>query len=308
MEEPVVVSVNISEKKGTIKMPVKAIELTDIGVKGDAHSGKWHRQVSLLGTESFEKFEGQAGRKLAYGEFAENITTSGIILYQTRPLDRFIIGDSELEVTQIGKHCHGDGCAIYREVGNCVMPKEGIFCRVIKYGTVKAGDTVKYLPRVFRIRVITLSDRASAGEYPDKSGPSAVNILTEYFNTQQWNTEIDRVVLPDDANSLKEVMSNLEGVDMVFTTGGTGIGPRDITVDVIEPMLDKKIPGIMELIRVKYGTEKPAALLSRGVAGVIGKTLVYTLPGSVKAIEEYLTEINKTLRHSIYMLHGLDLH
>lgn len=306
--EPVVVSVNISEKKGTIKMPVPAIELTDIGVKGDAHSGKWHRQVSLLGTESFEKFEGQAGRKLAYGEFAENITTSGIILYQTRPLDRFIIGDTELEVTQIGKHCHGDGCAIYREVGNCVMPKEGIFCRVLKYGTVRAGDKVMYLPRIFRIRVITLSDRASAGEYPDKSGPAAVNILTDFFNSQQWKTEIDRIVMPDDAIELKQVMSDLDGIDLVFTTGGTGIGPRDITVDVIEPLLHKKIPGIMELIRVKYGAEKPAALLSRGVAGVIGKTLVYTLPGSVKAVEEYLTEINKTLKHSIYMLHGLDLH
>lgn len=306
--EPVVVSVNISEKKGTIKMPVPAIELTDIGVKGDAHSGKWHRQVSLLGTESFEKFEGQAGRKLAYGEFAENITTSGIILYQTRPLDRFIIGDTELEVTQIGKHCHGDGCAIYREVGNCVMPKEGIFCRVLKYGTVRAGDKVMYLPRIFRIRVITLSDRASAGEYPDKSGPAAVNILTDFFNSQQWKTEIDRIVIPDDAIELKQVMSDLDGIDLVFTTGGTGIGPRDITVDVIEPLLHKKIPGIMELIRVKYGAEKPAALLSRGVAGIIGKTLVYTLPGSVKAVEEYLTEINKTLKHSIYMLHGLDLH
>lgn len=306
--EPVVVSVNISEKKGTIKMPVPTIELTDIGVKGDAHSGKWHRQVSLLGTESFEKFEGQAGRKLAYGEFAENITTSGIILYQTRPLDRFIIGETELEVTQIGKHCHGDGCAIYREVGNCVMPKEGIFCRVLRYGTVRAGDKVKYLPRIFRIRVITLSDRASAGEYPDKSGPAAVNILTDFFNSQQWKTEIDRIVMPDDAIELKQVMSDLDGIDLVFTTGGTGIGPRDITVDVIEPLLHKKIPGIMELIRVKYGAEKPAALLSRGVAGVIGKTLVYTLPGSVKAVEEYLTEINKTLKHSIYMLHGLDLH
>lgn len=289
-------------------MPVPAIELTDIGVKGDAHSGKWHRQVSLLGTESFEKFEGQAGRKLAYGEFAENITTSGIILYQTRPLDRFIIGDTELEVTQIGKHCHGDGCAIYREVGNCVMPKEGIFCRVLKYGTVRAGDKVMYLPRIFRIRVITLSDRASAGEYPDKSGPAAVNILTDFFNSQQWKTEIDRIVMPDDAIELKQVMSDLDGIDLVFTTGGTGIGPRDITVDVIEPLLHKKIPGIMELIRVKYGAEKPAALLSRGVAGIIGKTLVYTLPGSVKAVEEYLTEINKTLKHSIYMLHGLDLH
>jgi len=306
--EPTVVSVNISERKGTIKTPVPVIKLTGIGVEGDAHSGKWHRQVSLLGTESFDKFETQAGRKLAYGEFAENITTSGIILYQTRPLDRFIIGDTELEVTQIGKHCHGDGCAIYREVGNCVMPKEGIFCRVLKNGTIKAGDRVQYLPRIYKIKVITLSDRASAGEYPDKSGPAAVNILTDFFNSQQWQTEIERIVMPDDAVALKEILNNINGVDMIFTTGGTGIGPRDITVDVVESLLDKKIPGIMEMIRTRYGADKPAALLSRGVAGVIGSTLVYTLPGSVRAVEEYLQEINKTLKHSIYMLHGLDLH
>lgn len=306
--EPVVVSVNISERKGTIKVPVSEIELNETGVKGDAHSGKWHRQVSLLGTESFDKFSEQAGRTLAFGEFAENITTSGIILYQTRPLDRFLIGDVELEVTQIGKHCHGDGCAIYREVGNCVMPKEGIFCRVIKQGTVKAGDSLQYIPRIFNVKVITLSDRASAGEYTDRSGPAAVNILNDYFESIHWKIDVERIVIPDDAEMLKQAISDLSEVDVVFTTGGTGIGPRDITVDVIEPMLDKKIPGIMEMIRTRYGADKPAALLSRGVAGVIGKTLVYTLPGSVKAVEEYLTEINKTLKHSIYMLHGLDIH
>lgn len=306
--EPIVVSVNISERKGVVKSPVPSIELTILGVKDDAHSGKWHRQVSLLGTESFDKFEKQAGRKLAYGEFAENITTSGIVLYQTRPLDRFIIGGTELEVTQIGKNCHGDGCAIYREVGNCVMPKEGIFCRVLKTGTIRPGDKVQYIPRVFKISVITLSDRASAGEYPDKSGPAVVNILGDYFNSLNWKVEIERIVIPDSSETLKEIMAKLNGIDMVFTTGGTGIGPRDITVDVIEPLLDKKIPGIMELIRVKYGNDKPAALISRGVAGVIGDTLIYTLPGSVRAVEEYLLEITKTIKHSIYMIHGLDLH
>lgn len=306
--DPVVVSVNISERKGTIKTPVDEIILNETGVKGDAHSGKWHRQVSLLGTESFDKFEKQAGRQLAYGEFAENITTTGIILFQTRPLDRFKIGDTELEVTQIGKSCHGDGCAIYREVGNCVMPKEGIFCRVLKNGTIKAGTKVEYVQKVFRIKVITLSDRASAGEYTDRSGPAAENILIDFFNSIQWKVEIERKVIPDDEALLRQTLNDINGTDMIFTTGGTGIGPRDITVDVVEPLLDKKIPGIMEIIRTKYGLEKPAALLSRGVAGVIGQTLIYTLPGSVKAVEEYLTEINKTLMHSVYMLHGLDIH
>ncbi len=306
--EPQVVSVNISEQKGTVKIPVPHIELTEIGVKGDAHSGKWHRQVSLLGTESFDKFKDQAKRELSYGEFAENITTSGIILFNTRPLDRFLIGDAELEVTQIGKSCHGDGCAIYREVGNCVMPKEGIFCRVLKNGIVKAGDKVVYVPKKFKIRIVTLSDRAFAKEYPDKSGPMLTSMLTKLFEELKWTTNIENIIIPDDAQSLKAIMSDLDGIDILFTTGGTGIGPRDITVDVVEPLMDKKLPGIMELIRVKYGEKNPAALISRGVAGVIGKTLVYTLPGSVKAVEEYMTEINKTLKHSIYMLHGLDLH
>ena len=140
-----VVSVNISEKKGTIKIPVEAIELTATGVRGDAHAGEWHRQVSLLAKESNKKFAIAAKREVAYGEFAENITTEGIVLHKTIPGDRLIIGETELEITQIGKKCHGDNCAIFREIGSCVMPKEGIFARVIKGGVVRAGDEVVYM-------------------------------------------------------------------------------------------------------------------------------------------------------------------
>ncbi len=142
-----VISVNISTEKGTIKAPVSEIILTNKGVKGDAHAGDWHRQVSLLAKESIEKWSEQAGRKVAWGEFAENITTEGVTLYETNPGDRFVIGDVELEVTQIGKKCHGIGCAIFKEVGNCVMPKEGIFARVVKFGKIKAGDVIKYFPK-----------------------------------------------------------------------------------------------------------------------------------------------------------------
>ncbi|MDY0102448.1 MAG: molybdopterin-binding protein [Lentimicrobium sp.] len=303
-----VVSVNISEKKGTVKVPVDQISLDLNGVDGDAHAGKWHRQVSLLGIESFRNFEKQAGRKLNFGEFAENITTEGIILHESHPLDRFIVGEVVLEVTQIGKKCHGDGCAIYREVGNCVMPKEGIFCRVLRPGFIQAGDAVVYQPKVFKIKVITLSDRASVGEYEDRSGPRVVQLMEDFFKTQGWKAEIEREVIPDEATFLQHHIHQAETCDILITTGGTGIGPRDITVDVVKPLMNKEIPGIMELIRVKYGAEKPNALISRGVAGVIGRTLVYTLPGSVKAVEEYLTEITKTLRHSIFMLNGLDIH
>jgi len=141
-----VISTNISIKKGTIKEPVPQITLNNKGVEGDAHAGDWHRQVSLLAKESIEKWSQQAGRMVKWGEFAENITTEGITLYETVPGDRLVIGDTELEVTQIGKKCHGTGCAIFNEVGNCVMPKEGIFAKVVKQGEVKAGDEIKYFP------------------------------------------------------------------------------------------------------------------------------------------------------------------
>jgi len=305
-----VISVNISEKKGTIKKPVQEIELFELGVKNDAHSGNWHRQVSLLAKESVEKFEKQANRKIQYGEFAENITTEGIVLHETSPLDRIYIGDTELEITQIGKKCHGTSCAIFAEVGNCVMPKEGIFARVMKQGAVHAGMQMEYVPRVYQVRVITLSDRASRGEYEDRSGPRLIELLTAYFRKYKNSVDIEHTIIPDDPMALRLLLERAvtDETDIVLTTGGTGIGPRDITPDVVMGMLDKEIPGVMEAIRLKYGLEKPNALLSRGVAGVMGQTLVYTLPGSVKAVNEYMEEILKTLKHLIYMLHGLDAH
>ena len=311
MSTPItVVSVNISEKKGTIKVPVPQIELNELGVANDAHAGDWHRQVSLLADESVQRFKHAAGRKINYGEFAENITTKGLELVNTHPLDRLTIGDVELEITQIGKECHGTSCAIFKEVGNCVMPKEGIFARVLKNGIVKAGDQVNYFPRVYKVLVITLSDRASRGEYSDRSGPRIEQLLASFFENMKWAYAVERKLIPDDAAALKALLeeAKLAETDIVITTGGTGIGPRDITPDVVKSLLDKEIPGVMELIRFKYGTLKPNALLSRAVAGVMKRTLVYTLPGSVKAVEEYMTEITPTLRHSIYMLHNLDAH
>ncbi len=305
-----VLSVNISEEKGTIKKPVDSIVLDNNGVKGDAHSGQWHRQVSLLGKESVDRFSEQAGREIKFGEFAENITTEGLELINTSPMDRLVGKKVELQITQIGKECHGNTCAIFKEVGNCVMPKEGIFATVVKGGELKAGDSFKYQPRVFKFKVVTLSDRASRGEYEDRSGPRIIEILKDYFDDKPRIIEIDHTIIPDDFESLSLVVEKdvYNGYDVIFTTGGTGIGQRDITVEVVKPMLDKEIPGIMEMIRTKYGAQKPNALLSRSVAGLIRDTLVYTLPGSVKAVNEYTTEILKTMEHLIYMRHGLDVH
>jgi molybdopterin adenylyltransferase len=305
-----VLSVNISKEKGTIKQPVDAIELNEMGVKNDAHAGAWQRQVSLLARESIMKFEKNAGRKISFGEFAENITTEGILLHRTSPLDRLLIGDAELEVTQIGKKCHGSSCAIFREVGNCVMPLEGIFARVLKGGKVEAGNTVTWVPKVYLIHVITLSDRASRGEYEDRSGPRIIELVKGFFEKLDHRVEFIHTIIPDNPESLRVLIDHAEdeNADFIFTTGGTGIGPRDFTPDVVRDMLDKEIPGVMEAIRLKYGQNKPNALLSRGVAGVLGNSIIYTLPGSVKAVNEYLEEIFKTMNHLVFMLHGLDTH
>ena len=304
-----ILSTNISVKKGTVKKPVDYIELNNNGIKDDAHAGSWHRQVSMLGVESFDRFSELAGRKINFGEFAENITTEGMELFHTAPFDRFSSENIELEVTQIGKKCHGDSCAIYREVGNCVMPKEGIFARVIRGGKVKAGDILEYHPKVFKTLIITLSDRASKGEYEDRSGPKVKEAIETFSSLNRWSNSIKNIIIPDDENELKSILLNAKDTyDFIFTTGGTGIGPRDITVDVVKPLLDKEIPGIMEMIRVKYGMEKPNALISRSVAGLMNNTMIFTLPGSVKAVNEYMSEITKVLRHLLLMLYGIDAH
>ena len=190
------------------------------------------------------------------------------------------------------------------------MPKEGIFARVIKEGLIKDSDIIEYHPKVFNVAVITLSDRATKGEYPDKSGPRIIEMLGEYFRSKNRQHKVNYYLIADDAEKLR---STFDGIlksqpDVIITTGGTGIGSHDITTDTIQPLLDKEIPGIMDMIRVKYGMENPAALISRSIAGVKGKALVFTLPGSVKAVEEYMTEILKNLQHLIYMLHDLDSH
>jgi molybdenum cofactor synthesis domain-containing protein len=165
------------------------------------------------------------------------------------------------------------------------------------------------LPDRFGVEIITLSDRAYRGEYNDLSGPRIRERLEEFFLEQQWKYWIKTSLIPDDGAILKGMIRTASlSAEMIFTTGGTGIGPRDITVETVRPMLVKEIPGIMEYIRIRYGAEKPNALLSRGVAGIAGNALIYTLPGSLKAVDEYMTEILKTLKHAVLMKYGMDVH
>ncbi len=164
--------------------------------------------------------------------------------------------------------------------------------------------------RTLKVYIITLSDRASKGIYEDLSGPEIRNYFQRYFKEKGWKYEIINPIIPDDiavlTGLIKEAKAN--GADFIFTTGGTGVGPRDITPEAVKPMLDKELPGIMELIRVKYGMKIPHAVLSRGVAGFIGTAQVYTLPGSTKAVRDYMEEILKVAEHLIYMYHNIDTH
>jgi molybdenum cofactor synthesis domain-containing protein len=164
------------------------------------------------------------------------------------------------------------------------------------------------LPEKFKVHVITLSDRAHAGSYRDLSGPAVVKYVKYALTAAGWKHEITATIIPDDEVALRAALTAAPQYDLIITTGGTGIGPRDITPDVVRPLLTKELPGIMEQIRVKYGTKNPKALLSRAVAGTIGTTLVYTLPGSLKAVHEYMAEIVKTLEHTVYMVYGVDVH
>ncbi|QJA08766.1 MOSC domain-containing protein [Romboutsia sp. CE17] len=140
-----VVSINISTKKGVVKVPVDKAELKiDHGIVGDAHAGNWHRQISMLAEESIQKMKDKGFDHLKFGDFAENITTEGIEVYTLPVGTKLKIGECEVEVTQIGKKCH-QGCAIRQTTGDCVMPREGIFVKVLKEGTININDEIEII-------------------------------------------------------------------------------------------------------------------------------------------------------------------
>jgi len=146
-----VVAISISKKKGIPKTNVpNVVTREEWGIEGDIHAGKWHRQISLLAMESIEKMRAK-GLNVRPGAFAENITTEGIDIPNLSVGDRLLICENELEVTQIGKECHAQ-CSIFFRAGDCVMPREGIFVRVVKGGKMAAGDAVEVVPMAAHLR------------------------------------------------------------------------------------------------------------------------------------------------------------
>ena len=288
----VIRAICISDQKGTQKYRIpEGTFIEDHGIEGDAHAGKWHRQVSLLSAEKIEEFR-KKGVQVEYGAFGENLVVEGCDLRSLPVGTRFAIGEVLLKMTQIGKECH-DHCAIYNVTGDCIMPREGVFAKVLRGGIVREGDSLDVIPaapdRPFTAAVITLSDRAFRKEREDRSGPVIRDILSE-----NGYDVVEMILLPDGEALLKRNLIRLADqrqVNVIFTTGGTG---------------DRMAPGIAEAMRAESLKITKHAMLSRAAAGIRGTTLIINLPGSPKACRENLDVVLPALGHGLGLLRGTD--
>ena len=211
---------------------------------------------------------------------------------------RFKIGEVLLELTQIGKECHSH-CEIYKKMGDCIMPREGVFTKVLHGGHIQKGDKIEMIPpeqeRPFTVAVITLSDKGFAGEREDKSGPLICEMLKE-----AGYDVVETILLPDERVGLERQMKRLADqrqVSLILTTGGTGFSPRDITPEATIAVCDRMARGIAEAIRGYSMTITRRAMLSRAESGIRKGTLIVNLPGSPKAVKESLEFILPELSH-----------
>jgi molybdenum cofactor synthesis domain-containing protein len=273
------------------------------GVEGDAHGGDWHRQVSLLSYDKVRQFN-ERGAGVSHGDFGENLIVEGIDFSALPPGTRLACNEAELVITQIGKECHTH-CAIYHMLGDCIMPREGVFARVTREGRISAGDVMTVIEQTderIRAAVVTLSDRCTAGERADESGPLINRMLTE----AGYRVEA-QVLLPDDRARIEAELINLADrrqVNLILTTGGTGFSQRDVTPEATLAIAERAAPGIAEAIRAHSLGITGRAMLGRGVSALRGGALIVNLPGSPKAVGESLSHILPHLRHGIEILMG----
>ncbi len=294
-----IIAVCTSKNKGERKKNVgQGTLIKDQGIEGDGHAGFAHRQVSLLAMESIRKMQEQ-GLDVGPGDFAENFTTTEIDLVSL-PVGTRIQAGTEvvLRVSQIGKECH-DRCAIYHLAGDCVMPREGIFAEVLAGGKVAVDDKLEVKPS-YKFGVVTASDKGSAGAREDLSGPVISELLLP------WGEVTEYLVVPDDRNSISSALCRMtdSGMDAIFTTGGTGLSPRDITPEATLDVIERQVPGIAEAIRHESAAITPRAMLTRGIAGIRGQTLIINLPGSPKAVRECLEIVLTVFDHALEILTG----
>ena len=303
--EGIVRAVCVSPEKGTEKRPVeKGHFIKNYGIEHDAHAGKWHRQVSLLSCDKVEEFN-KKGACVTDGDFGENLLVEGLD-FKNLPAGTLLqAGTVTLRMTQIGKECHSH-CAIRQRVGDCIMPREGVFAEVLSEGEIQPGDVMRAtLPdpdRPFTAAVITLSDKGFRGERVDESGPAAAAML------QEAGYEIvEMLLLPDEEALLKKELCRLADqrqVELIITSGGTGFSQRDRTPEATMAVSDRNAPGIAEYIRACSARLTDRAMLSRGVSVIRKGTLIINLPGSPKAVKESLGFILNPLEHGLKILRG----
>lgn len=300
-----VIAICTSDVRGIQKAPQdSAFFEKDWGIQGDAHAGNWHRQVSLLGAEKIEQFNAK-GAGVKPGAFGENLVVEGFD-FRALPVGTLLrCGPVLLELTQIGKECHSH-CEIYKKMGDCIMPREGVFARVLEPGAIRIGDEMvleaRRSPRPWQAAVITLSDKGAAGLREDKSGPVIARRLRE-----NGYDVVEQLLLADEPEPLKEQLTRLADqrqLDLILTTGGTGFGPRDITPEAVLAVSHRNAPGIAEAIRAASMAITPRAMLSRGVSVIRGKTLIVTLPGSPKACTESMDAFLDVIPHGLELLRG----
>lgn len=300
--EGIVKAVCISLKRGTAKKNIHESELIkDFGIKNDAHGGNWHRQVSLISAEKIFQFN-KSGGNVKDGDFGENLIVEGID-FKSLPVGTLLkCNESVLEISQIGKDCHSH-CEIFKRVGDCIMPREGVFAKVIKGGYIKEGDVMTAeinKEKKLTAAVITLSDKGSTGQRVDKSGPKVKEILEE-----NGYEVIEYILLPDDKDNISKNLIRLSDqrqVNLIITTGGTGFSNRDNTPEATTAVMTRNAPGIAEAIRFQSMKYTKRAMLSRGVSVIRNNTLIVNLPGSEKAVSESMEVIMGTVEHGIKIL------
>ncbi len=297
----------ISESKGERKTPVEsAVMCAGSGIESDAHCGSWHRQVSILAAEDIAMVRENLP-DIKPGDFAENLIVSQCELASLGLGSLLRIGsDVILRVSQIGKVCHTP-CRIYHLTGDCIMPKLGLFARVLEGGPMKVGDDVEIIETIsrdaFQAVVLTISDRCSRGEAQDTAGPATAKLLGESLSANIYTTEI----IPDEQETISDRMKHYcdgHSIDLVLAVGGTGFSPRDVTPEATRAVIERATPGLDEAMRAASLAKTPHAMLSRAVSGIRGATLIVNLPGSLRASVENLEAILPALGHGLKKLRG----
>lgn len=298
-----IVAISVSDKKGVKKTNVlEAVVKNNYGLEGDAHAGFLHRQVSFLSQTSIDKMI-EKGVSVKPGDFAENVVIDKFDHNSIEVGDMLLINNIEFIITQKGKICHKP-CAIYYSAGDCIMPKEGLFAIVKGDGLIRVGDDVLYKSKnKLTAAVITLSDKGFQHLRVDETGPHIINYLKEAFDFSFIRYDL----IPDEKEHLKYLLEDLasnQHIDLIITNGSTGVSERDIAPDVTSEIIERRLPGFEEAMRMESFKKTPHAIISRAVCGIKQRSLIINLPGSPKGALENLSTIAGAILHTINKLQG----